>query len=131
MRNKLGLGLLALLLVFAGVGIADDHEEPKKMSGEYLWTQGGSDGPLDVIFTPTGDGEWDVAFHFTFRGKEHTYEGTASGSLSEGDLSGTVQNESKKRTFTFAGSFADGVFSGTHAETTAGREAETGTISFQ
>jgi hypothetical protein len=46
------------------------------------------------------------------------YSGTAEGSLSEG----------KKRTFTFTGEFDDGRFSGTHSETTGGREASTGTL---
>jgi hypothetical protein len=63
-----------------------------------------------------------------FRGENHTYSGTAEGSLAEGALSGTVQNEKKERTWTFSGSFEAGAFRGTHAEIVDGKEQPTGTL---
>ena len=99
------------------------------MKGEFLWSRRDTAGELEAIFTPTGDGTWDVAFHFTFRERPHVYAGTAKGRLSEGELEGTVQNESKERTFTFRGTVRDGKFEGQHAEIAGGEEQETGTLS--
>jgi len=101
--------------------------EEQTLTGEYRW-KAGKEGALEAVFTPTGEGEWEVDFHFKFRGGKHVYSGTATGSLTEGALEGTVFNESKKRTFTFAGDFEDGKFSGKHAEITGGHEQSTGTL---
>lgn len=118
------------IAIFASLGSVS-AEEPTTLNGAYIWAQGNSDGELEVIFTPTGEAKWDVAFNFTFRGKPHTYTGTASGKLGEGELSGTVLNESKKRTFTFEGSFDEGVFMGTHAEVHGEKSSSTGTLTFK
>ena len=102
--------------------------EATTLDGEFYWAEGEAGGTLQAVFTPKATaGEWDVAFHFEFRGKSHTYTGTAAGSLASGQLGGTAQNESKERTFTFTGKVAEGKFSGTHAETTKGRNS-TGTL---
>ncbi len=124
--------LLTCLLV-PGVVIAEDAkgaEDAEKaettLVGEYQWNRGPT-GDLKAVFTPTGEGTWDVSFYFDFRDKPHTYSGTAEGSM-DGALSGEVQNENKKRTFIFEGSFKDGVFEGNHEETTPERAGETGTL---
>lgn len=123
--KKIALLIVATAFLLApGVGA----EEPQTLNGEFHWTGGGSTGDLEAVFTAAGDGVWEVAFHFEFRGQPHTYSGTAEGSLTEGALEGTVKNESKKRTFTFSGTFADGKFKGTHAEIGSGRESSTGTL---
>lgn len=102
--------------------------EATTLDGEFYWAEGEASGTLQAVFTPKETaGEWDVAFHFEFRGKSHLYTGTAAGSLVSGQLSGTAQNENKGRTFTFTGKVAEGKFSGTHAETTEGRKS-TGTL---
>ena len=103
-------------------------EETSTLTGEFVWNQRDSQGDLEVVFTPTGEGEWDVAFHFSFRGSSHVFSGTAAGSLSEGELRGQVQNEDQKRSFVFGGTFKDGVFNGTHSETTGDQKEETGTL---
>ena len=69
-----------------------------------------------------------MTFRFSFRDKPRVYTGTATGSLTEGALEGTVVNDDKKRTFTFSGAFENGSFRGSHAEATAGRERDTGTM---
>lgn len=121
----------ALVLLCAGFSLTADDTASKgdttTMVGEYHWNDRAS-GELKAIFTPAGDGQWTVDFHFDFRDEPHIYSGTAEGSLSEGGLKGTVKNENKKRTFIFKGAFEDGQFSGDHEETTEGRERRTGTM---
>jgi hypothetical protein len=126
MKRRTILWTLVLGLLVAPLAVL--AETAQTLHGEYAWDQGGASGDLEAVFTPKADGEWDVAFHFTFRGRPHTYEGTAEGSLTEGSLKGTVQNDNKRRTFTFQGTCAAGKFSGTHAEVTNGKEYRTGTL---
>ena len=116
-----------LLLVPAGSALAEG--DTHTLTGEYHWTERGAKGELEAIFTPTGKGTWDVSFNFEFRGRAHTYSGTAEGSLTEGALSGTVLNDDKRRTFKFSGAFEDGTFSGTHSEMRDNGEAATGSMS--
>ena len=119
------LGLASLLLLTLGTAPATDGA--RKLAGSYAWDQGGVDGDLEAVFTPTGENTWGVSFHFEFRGSPHTYTGTATGSLSDGPLAGSVTNENEKRTWTFEGTFANGSFKGKHVETTDGR-SNTGTL---
>jgi hypothetical protein len=132
--NKNCLGLLAavtLVLVGSLGSVAAEEAETTTLNGAYIWAQGNADGELEVIFSPTGEAEWDVSFNFTFRNKPHTYTGSAAGKIGEGAFSGTVVNESKRRTFTFEGSFEDGVFMGTHAEVHGEKSSPTGTLTFK
>jgi len=126
-RAALSLTVITFLLCSLGIALADDAA-PSTLHGEYRWDARSADGDLEAVFTPTGDGAWDVAFHFVFREKAHIYSGTAVGSLTEGELEGTVFNETGKREFTFSGSFNDGEFSGTHAEVEGGKPIPTGTL---
>ena len=126
--KKFALPLVALLVLLIAQILPSEAEESRTLNGEFVWNQRGANGPLEAIFTPTGEGRWDVTFHFDIHGSSHAYTGTASGSLSEGELSGEVRNENEKRTFVFGGAFKDGVFAGTHAETTGGRKQKTGTL---
>ncbi len=97
--------------------------------GAYHWERGETKGELKAVFTPSGEGSWDVAFHFDFRGDAHTYTGEAKGSLTDGSLEGTVLNEDKNRTFTFEGTVEEGKFEGTHAEVGGRRGSrQTGTL---
>ena len=98
------------------------------LTGSYLWEQGGDRGPLEAVFTPAGDLRWDVSFHFEHGGSNHTYTGTAEGHLDEGALSGKVQADRRRRTFTFRGEFKNGKFSGTHAEVMGNDQQRTGTF---
>ena len=125
-RIAVWVAAVALVLTVFGAGTA--AEEERTLTGTYLWEDRGRGGDLEVVFTPTTEGVWDVAFHFTFRDKPHVYSGTAEGSLSDGGLKGKVFNENKKRTFTFSGEFKDGEFNGTHAEIKGGKENRTGTL---
>ena len=123
--KRIALPLVALVILSLALVLPSNAEETVTLTGEFLWTQRGNNGELEAVFTPTGKGEWDVAFHFDFRGAAHVYSGTARGSLSEGEFSGKVENEDQRRTFEFEGEFRDGLFSGTHAETTGDRKQET------
>lgn len=120
---------LTVLSLLAGGAFAADA---MTLSGSYAWSQGGQGGDLEAEFTPTGENTWDVSFHFSFRGKDHTYTGTARGSLEQGAMSGEVRNESGKRSWTFEGSFNDkGKFKGSHVETTGGGQTKTGTLTLK
>jgi len=126
-----GTVLLVVAMTVVGVPAGSDagaEDSTKTLHGKFVWSVKDGSGNLEAVFTPTGEATWSVDFHFNFRGDDHTYSGTAEGSLSEGALSGTVQNESKGRTWTFTGSFEDGAFSGTHAEIVDGKAQPTGTL---
>ena len=120
-----GVAMLAAITV----SVAD--EDTRRLTGSYNWT-GGESGPLTAYFTPTDEADvWDVEFKFDFRGPR-LYAGTAKGSLETGALSGEVESDGKrKRTFTFEGSFAEGTFSGTHAEIVDEKSYSTGTLTLQ
>jgi hypothetical protein len=127
---------LALLFVSPVVSVASDDAAASipvadvvTMTGEYYWHEGNNEGVLEkVIFSPTGEGTWDVVFHFRFRGRNHVFRGTAEGSLTAGPLEGKIRNESEKRSFAFSGAFKDGTFEGTHSEIKRGRARPTGTM---
>jgi prolyl oligopeptidase len=112
----------------ASTASAAKSDGTRTLKGEFTWSQRNQTGDIEAIFTPTGDGTWDVAFHFNFRDQPHVYAGTASGQLSAGELQGTVQNENKQRTFRFRGRIEDGKFEGRHAEVDGTDEQETGTL---
>lgn len=128
MRKSIFGSMIAVLLLGSWAGFALAADESTTLTGEYIWENRDTKGDLEAVFTPTGEGTWDVSFHFDFSDKPHTYTGTAEGSLTEGALSGEVRNEDKKRVFRFAGAFEDGTFRGDHEETTEGRERRTGTM---
>jgi hypothetical protein len=125
-RASLLIVVVAILSTVQGGAV--HSEDARTLSGTWVWSQRNSTGPLEAIFTATGEGKWDVAFHFTFRDRPRMYSGTAEGSLSDGEFGGTVQNETGERTFTFRGSFDGGKFKGTHAEIEDGDAHETGTL---
>jgi hypothetical protein len=99
----------------------------RTLTGEYDWG-GRKSGDLEAVFTATGEDTWNVSFHFTFRDQPHVFSGTASGSLTEGQLRGEVFDDRKKRTFTFEGQVKDGKFEGSHAEIEGDRVQNTGTM---
>ncbi len=121
--NKLttAVAVLALALLLAAPATFAEENETK-MSGSYVWTNGGA-GDLEVVFTPDGENRWNVSFYFEFRGQDHVYTGTAEGSLSDGALAGRVTNENQRRNWNFSGTFTDGKFEGTHEE--IGRDGKT------
>lgn len=127
------LGCLAVLaLAFGGVAsLAGHHEKDVELNGSFKWVRsdGETEGDLKAILTPTGEGTWDVAFHFDWDDGPHVYEGTAKGSLT-GGLEGEVQTDNKERpgTFKFMGEFADGTFSGKHGSVRDDGFSEMGTL---
>lgn len=123
------IALLAVSLFVVTASAARSESEPSHtLTGQYVWTYQNTPGDLEAVFTRTGEGRYDVVFHFTFDGQPRAYRGTAEGSLSEGTLSGTVKNENRRRTFVFDGAVSEGTFRGTHAEIRRGKERRTGTL---
>ena len=118
----------ALTIGLAAAAVAEEAPAGTTLSGQYEWSGPGMTGGIAATFTPSGEGTWTVEFNFVFGGHDRVYSGTAEGSLDNGKLSGTVQNEEKKRTFTFTGTVSEGTFNGTHAETTGGVARDTGTM---
>ncbi len=121
--------ILVLFLVLSP--LAAMAEESTELQGDYRWGSG-STQPLRAEFIATGEGAWKVAFYFKHRGRPHTYRGTAKGSLTDGELSGTVKTEDQSRTFSFEGSHKGGTFRGTHYEVFgSSRKSKTGTLSLK
>ncbi len=123
---KIALWTLAVALLLPVSMVAMDGETT--LNGEYKWNRMDDAAPLEAIFTPAGDDVWNVSFHFEFRGEKHVYTGQANGNLKAGSLSGEVQNEDKKRTWTFEGAFDEGTFKGTHQEHRGEETFDTGTL---
>ena len=115
----------ALLPTYAAEAATDDI---RTLTGQYKWNYQKSPGKLRAVFTPVDRGNWEVVFHFTFDGRKHAYAGTAEGTLSEGELKGTVKNENRRRTFVFEGRFEEGTFRGRHAEIRGTGQRKTGTL---
>ncbi len=130
---RLPTALLAAALLLPAAGHAADGDGRRTLTGMY--TSGYQDRPagLRAVFTPAGEDEWTVVFHFTRGGQKHEYRGTAAGNLSSGEISGRVETEGRDRTFTFRCAFKGGKCKGTHAEVgrRSGRERETGTLTLK
>lgn len=124
------LTTVATLLVAPALPIAAaDHEET--LTGNFMSGYQDRVKPLRAVFTPGDEADFDVVFYFKFNGRDHEYRGTARGALGEGELQGRVQNESLQRTFTFRGTFENGVLKGTHAEVGRKGERKTGTLTLE
>jgi hypothetical protein len=123
------VAVVAAVALSSGLAIGGDEE--RTLTGSYHWTDGGRKGDLKAVFTPTGEARWNVAFYFEFSGEPHVYSGTAEGTLAGGVLKGRVLNDGRNRSFTFAGTFTEGEFRGTHAETTDDGEHATGSLSLK
>jgi len=107
---------IALLGIFILAAMPGFGADDVTLEGEFVWERddGSEGGDLKATLTPTGDGEWDVSFEFEWEDGPHVYSGTCSGSL-DGELSGEITGDSdRKPKFTFAGTFEDGKFNGTH-----------------
>ncbi len=126
--HRITRSCLTMLLLLVASTLAEGQAARRTLNGTYLWEQGGDRGNLEAVFTPAGDRHWNVDFHFTFNGADHTYSGTADGRLDEGVLSGRVSSDGRQRVFTFRGTFENGRFRGTHAEVSRGGEERTGTL---
>ena len=130
MRRTTQLVAVVAVMVLS-FGFATGGQEERTLTGSFQWAEGGKEGDLKAVFTPTGEAKWDVAFYFEFSGKPHIYSGTADGTLADGVLEGKVLNEQKNRSFIFKGTFSKGEFRGTHADTTDGGEHATGTLTLK
>lgn len=130
MRKVMWRSTVVTALVMS-MGLVTGADGKRTLKGSFEWTNSNKTGDLEAVFTPTGEGLWDVAFHFEFQGKPHTYTGTAEGTLKGGELKGRVLNDAKNRTFTFSGTFTDGEFHGKHAEVDEDIEQPTGTLTLK
>lgn len=124
-----GVAMVAALMMTFGV--VSGAAGKRTLKGSFEWTDGGNRGDLEAVFTPAGEGKWDVAFHFEFRGTPHIYAGSAEGTLAGGALKGRVHTEDRNRTFSFTGTFSEGKFQGTHAEIVDDGEHATGTLTLK
>lgn len=129
-KAALVLMSLALMITLPGLVVAEaPAADETTLTGEFKWNRMDEPGPIKAVFTPAGDGKWDVSFYFDFRDEPHVYSGTAEGSLSEGALKGNVMSDGEKPSpFSFEGKFVDGTFEGVHHSLRDEEPAETGTI---
>jgi hypothetical protein len=119
--------IVAVLFAILAVNRADAAEK-RTLTGTLMsGYQDGAD-PVRAVFSPRGENQWNVSFFFKFNGYNHAYRGTADGSLSGGELSGEVVNETRQRRFSFSGAIREGKFTGRHAELKRGKRIDTGTI---
>ncbi|MEM1206617.1 MAG: hypothetical protein AAGN66_25505 [Acidobacteriota bacterium] len=105
--------------------------ESQTLTGDFIWERSDDSisGDLKAVFEPTGDAAWNVSFHFTFDEKKHVYSGTATGSLTEGELKGRVMSDGETpQPFEFEGSFNEGAFEGVHKGFRQGEPTPTGTL---
>lgn len=112
-------------LWLAAFGACVQAADKQTWTGEYQWDNGGT-GDLRAVFTAKGENRWKVAFHFRFDKKNRVFKGTAEGSLEAGQLTGTVKDGRKRRTF--EAKVADGVLEGPHFEVGSDGPFATGTL---
>ena len=129
MKKFVAFLCFSALLLAPGALMAEEAAT-QTLTGEYQWNRPDEEpGPIKAVFTSTGEDQWDVSFHFTFRDEEHVWSGTAEGSLTDGDLSGKVMSGGDKPSpFVFEGKVEAGVFTGTHAGMRDGDRRDTGTM---
>ena len=110
--------------------LAAEEKQEVTMTGSFVWNKKeNKTHELKGVFTQTGENSWKVVWHFKWGKKEHVYTGTAKGNLKTGKLTGEAVNEGGKRSWTFEGEFdKDGLFKGTHQETTKRRAGPTGSF---
>lgn len=133
MRGTLmALAVLAVLCV-AGSGRAQAAEGDQTFEGKFVWNnQAGKEHPVKAVFTPNGDKKWKVVFTFNWGKGPQTWNGTAEGTLKDGELKGDVTNGNPgQRKFDFKGTFKDGQFDCTHNEDTSGKPVATGTMTIK
>ena len=121
--------LVVLGLMVGGPSFAES--EDITMEGGYVWQRrdGGIPGDLKAVFTPSGEGSWDVVFYFEWEGEDREWKGTASGSLTDGSLEGeAVEERDRKRTFKFSGEVTEGHFVGDHGAMRDGELQKRGTL---
>ncbi|ANM31641.1 hypothetical protein ABI59_21885 [Acidobacteria bacterium Mor1] len=122
-RFALLITLLALCMPAMGAKLPSHT-----FSGSYDWSDGGSD-ELSAEFKSDGDDRWKVKFKFKWNGKNHTWKGSAKGSLTEdGKVIGKVDSGMGNRIWSFEADLAGNTLSGKHTEITGGKTYETGTF---
>ncbi len=128
MKNVARCALVLTLVLLTSALWASDGMAVKTMTGEYLWNRQDGPGPIKAEFVATDDNQWNVSFYFNFRDVDHVYSGTATGSLSHGELRGEVMSDGERpQPFVFEGTVESGTFTGTHR--TEGEDGEeTGTL---
>jgi hypothetical protein len=120
-----------LLVLLLGLCSLPALAGPTTLYGDYRWGDGSAQS-LEASFTTAGGKDnWYVSFYFRHAGEQHTYRGTAQGSLSEGVLKGTVETEDGSRTFRFECTYQSGTFRGSHYELFGKRQQKTGTLSLK
>ncbi|HXV77347.1 MAG TPA: hypothetical protein VD788_13595 [Candidatus Polarisedimenticolaceae bacterium] len=123
------VGFVVLGCVVGGSAAAET--ETVTLKGQFVWERSdkGIPGELAAMFTPSGEGTWDVVFHFEWEGEMREWKGTATGNLGSGRLEGeAVEDRDRKRTFAFRGAFTDGVFAGSHGQLRDGELSSGGTL---
>ena len=117
---------IAVLILAAGAAMSNEHGA-QTFVGTYDWSDGDI-GTLKAEFEPDGEATWKVKFDFNWHGQDHTWTGTAKGSLADGsEVTGTATDGN--RNWVFEGSVQDGVMSGSHREIREGRDPyESGTF---
>jgi hypothetical protein len=114
------------------IPIVAAEEDSTEFEGSFYWSGRNRTGDLKAVFSSSTGGGWDVVFYFDWEDKPHVYTGTATGSLTDGDLSGSVFNEDKEYHFTFSGQIDDGEFEGTHQMIGKdGKAIEMGTVELE
>lgn len=115
-RNVAAIAVFVLALLWPVQDGAGRPEHEVTLSGGFLWEQMNHQGDLDAVFTKTGDGVWIVEFRFVWAGEMHVYRGTAEGSLTDGELRGSIVTDDPRwpKKFFFTGAFKHGRFTGTH-----------------
>ncbi len=121
-----------VVCLIAGAIPATVAGDNARFSGSYVWDRPDqkTEGELDVVFTPTGEGAWNVVFRFDWEGEAREFAGTATGDL-DGELKGNVDSDdpSHPLEFEFTGVFSDGKFNGTHGYfNRRGELVESGTL---
>lgn len=128
MPTQLRATFAALLALALPALAAAPPFAPVTLKGSYVWEQGEEEGTVEAVFTPKAEQAWEVVFRFQRSGTSHTYQGTAEGSLENGSLSGRVESDQRRRTFTFSGVVKNGKFTGSHASGEGAAAERTGTL---
>ncbi len=98
-----------------------------QIEGTFEWNgRRGETHELEATLKPEGANKWNAVWKFKWNNRPMTYEGTVTGDLQNGEISGTGIDTRARRTFTFEGTAKNGVWTFQHYETTRGSPQATG-----
>jgi hypothetical protein len=109
----------------AGFPASTPADRSVTVKGTFEWAnKPGEKHDLRGMLTAADGGGWKVKWHFDWGNKPVIYEGTVTGDINNGTVSGTGVDARSKRNFTFEGTAQNGSWTFDCFEVTQGKKPQ-------